>query len=264
MVTGSAHGDKSGHSSYHAWVNKLEKRYGNGLTLQGSYVFSKIITDTDRYGIDGNALDHYRRYLEKSVGAYDVPHNFKLSYIYDLPLGKGKKYLNSGAASVVLGGWRFAGIQLYSSGNPIALGNSVSFPLFGGGNRADVTTLEKWINEPSNPDWRGATRYFNSPCTFVTCNAAGQVTQPTDRLGNSPRYNTHARNRAALTENFSLAKTFAFTEKIRMDFRWEAFNAFNRVRLATGSANVQSLTFGQVTSQLNEPRRMQFALKLYF
>ena len=162
MVTGSAHGDKSGHSTYHAWVNKVDKRFGGGLTLSGSYVFSKLISDTDSYGIDGNARDHYRLYLEKSIGAIDVPHNFKLSYIYDLSFGKGKKYLGGGPASVVLGGWRFAGIHRYASGTPIALGNSVSFPIFNGGNRADVTTLENWVNDPPNPGWRGDTRFFNS------------------------------------------------------------------------------------------------------
>jgi hypothetical protein len=264
VVTGSAHGDKSGHSTYHAWVNKVDKRFGGGLTLSGSYVFSKLISDTDSYGIDGNARDHYRLYLEKSIGAIDVPHNFKLSYIYDLPFGKGKKYLGGGPASVVLGGWRFAGIHRYASGTPITLGNSVSFPIFNGGNRADVTTLENWVNDPPNPDWRGDTRFFNSPCTFSVCNAAGQPVQPADRLGGAPRFNGHARNRAALTENFPPAKTFAFTEQVRMDFRWEMLNAFNRVRLATGSTNIQDPNFGKVTSQLNDLRRMQFALKLYF
>jgi hypothetical protein len=135
-----------------------------------------------------------------------------LSYIYDLPFGKGKKYLGGGPASVVLGGWRFAGIHRYASGSPIALGNSVSFPIFNGGNRADVTTLENWVNDSPNPGWRGDTRFFNSPCTFSVCNSAGQPVQPTDRLGGAPRFNGHARNRAALTENFPLAKTFAFTD----------------------------------------------------
>src|SRR5206468_11607365 len=51
------------------------------------------------------------------------------------------------------------------------------------------TTLFRSVNDPSNPDWRGATRFFNDPCTFSVCNAAGQPVQPTDRLGNSPRFN---------------------------------------------------------------------------
>src|SRR5262249_20215123 len=100
--------------------------------------------------------------------------------------------------------------------------------------------------------------------TFSVCNAAGQPVQPTDRLGSAPRFNGNARLPAALTENFSLAKTFGFTERVRMDFRWEMFNAFILVRLATGSTNLQDPNIGKVTSKLNDPSRMQFALKLYF
>jgi Carboxypeptidase regulatory-like domain len=266
LNTGSGHGDKSGHSTYHALVTKLEQRLGNGLTLLGSYVFSKLITDTDEYGMGFLALDHYNRRLEKSVGNYDLTHNFKFSYIYELPFGKGKKWLNGGVAGAVLGGWRFSAVHLYSSGTPIGLGNSQSFPIFGGRNTAYVTSLDGWnAATPDNPDWRsGATRYFVNPCGFVTCNASGQVTQPGDRPGDAPRRNSRARREANLAENFSLAKTFSFTERFKMDFRWEAFNAFNRAILNPNDTNVQSLNFGRVTSQANDPRRMQFGLKLTF
>ncbi len=266
LNTGSGHGDKSGHSSYHAWVTKLEQRFGSGLTLLGSYVFSKLITDTDEYGMGALALDHYNLGLEKSVGNYDLTHNFKLSYVYELPFGRAKKWLNGGAAGAILGGWRFSAIHLYSSGTPIAIGNSQSFPIFGGRNAAFITSLDGWVADtPSNPDWRsGATRYFNSQCGFVTCNAQGQIVQPNDRPGNAPRRNPRARRESNLAENFSLAKTFSFTERFKLDFRWEVFNAFNRAILNPNNTNVQSLDFGRVTSQANDPRRMQFGLKLTF
>jgi hypothetical protein len=65
-------------------------------------------------------------------------------------------------------------------------------------------------------------------------------------------------------ENFSLAKSFPITESMRVDLRWEMFNALNRFRPSPGSTNVQDPNFSRVQSQLNEPRRMQFGLKLYF
>ena len=67
-----------------------------------------------------------------------------------------------------------------------------------------------------------------------------------------------------MAENFSIAKSFPIKESLRVDFRWEMFNAFNRFRPNPGSRNVEDPNFGRVTSQLNEPRRMQFALKFYF
>ncbi len=77
---------------------RLEKRYSSGVQFLGSYVFSKLMTDADSYWSDsyGFAMDHYNRGLEKSIGAFDVTHNFKFSAVVDLPFGKGKKFLNKG------------------------------------------------------------------------------------------------------------------------------------------------------------------------
>ena len=98
--TWSGAGDHSGHSSYHAGIIKIEKRYSSGLTFQTSYVFSKLFTDSDTYWVTDNprAADQYNRRLEKSIGYYDITHNFKLGLVYDLPFGKGRKYLTSGIA----------------------------------------------------------------------------------------------------------------------------------------------------------------------
>jgi hypothetical protein len=85
-----------------------------------------------------------------------------------------------------------------------------------------------------------------------------------DRAGNATRHNPKARQAANLNENFSIAKSFPMTESMRLDLRWEMFNAFNRFRPSTGSTNVQDPNFGRVQGQLNGPRRMQLGLKLYF
>ena len=61
-----------------------------------------------------------------------------------------------------------------------------------------------------------------------------------------------------------MGKTFAFRETLQLNFRWEAFNLFNRALFGTGSTNLNSATFGVVTSQTNDPRRMQLGLKLYW
>jgi len=74
-------------------------------------------------------------------------------------------------------------------------------------------------------------------------------------LRNSTRFNPKSPLFRSLTEHFSLAKSFRFTETLRLDFRFEVCNAFNRSRFDTGPRNVESLTFGRVTSTVNEPRR---------
>ena len=121
--TWDGNGDHSGHSTYHAGVIKLEKRYAAGLAFTTSYVFSKMLTDADTYWITDNprAADQGNRRLEKSIGSYDVTHNFKLGLTYELPFGPGKKWMSSGFGSQILGGWRISSINLYSSGRPVAI-----------------------------------------------------------------------------------------------------------------------------------------------
>ena len=256
IQTREGHGDKSGHSSYHAWIAKLEKRYSGGLMLNTSYVFSKLITDSDSYIGDNSAIDHYNRRLEKSIGQYDQTHNVKVSYVYELPWGKGRKWLQSGPASVILGGWRLGAIHGYTSGTPLELTNNNNYNIFNGRGAATVSTYEGWTTDLENPDWRGADRFFQ-PRSFYG-------PQPADRLGNTTRHNPKARTFPAFNENYSLAKSFSLGETRRIDFRWEAFNMFNRSRFDTGSRNIDDPNLGRVLTTINDPRRMQFALKFYF
>ncbi|HMY71142.1 MAG TPA: hypothetical protein PLQ88_04870 [Blastocatellia bacterium] len=268
ISTGSGNGDRSGHSTYHAMVLKLERRVSNGLYLQGSYVWSKILSDSDRVDAGGRAMDQYNRRWEKSVGEFDLPHNAKLSYLYDAPIGKGKKWDLGGVGNAIVGGWRFGAIHVYTSGQPIQLsGGGIGL---GGRSAAVVKTLDNWVVDiPDNPNIRatsGYTSYFAALCSIAAnCNAAGTavVNQPTV-FGQAPRYNGRARRMSNLNENVSLQKSFFFTERFKMDFRWELFNVLNRVVFDAPNSNITSATFGRITNQFNSPRRMQFGLKLYF
>ncbi|NOT63399.1 MAG: carboxypeptidase regulatory-like domain-containing protein, partial [Acidobacteria bacterium] len=266
--TWSGNGDRSGHSTYHALVTSLERRISNGLYLQGSYVWSKIITDTDVVDSGGRAMDQYNRRWEKSVGAFDLPHNAKLSYIVEAPFGKGKKFDLGKAANFAVGGWRISAIHVYTSGQPLQLvGGGIGL---GGRSAAVVKTLDNWNAViPDNPNIRassGYTSFFNTLCSIAAnCNAAGTavIAQPTV-FGQAPRYNGRARRMSNLNENLSLQKSFQMTERFKLDFRWEMFNIFNRVVFNAPVTDITSTTFGRITSQFNTPRQMQFGLKLYF
>ena len=259
--TGSGGGDHSGHSTYHALMVRFEKRYAGGLQFQTSYVFSKILTDADSYWIGGAAMDHYNRGLEKSVGQFNVPHNFKIGTVWDLPFGKGQKFLNKSAAlSYIVGGWRVSGIAFYSSGLPLGLGTSNSLPLFSGGLRPIISTYDGWQGSIKGNKFDPFVDRFVQPASFFPA-------QPANTFGNMTRYNPKFSQFGNYNENISIAKSFPLKEKIRLDFRAEMFNAFNRVRFGTGSLQIQSNQFGQLTGSgdlLNTPRQMQMALKLYF
>jgi len=266
LNTWSGQGDKSGHSTYHAMILKADKRFSAGFTFQGSYTLSKILTDAANFfDYDNLTQDHYNRRLEKSISPLDRTHNIKSSYICDLPFGKGRQWLNRGPVSAVLGGWRISGIHVYTSGAPLMLVNGNTFPIDAWRLNAlymdQAGTYEGWVVKHKNPNWRGNDRYFQ-PASFFGEQSALRLGRT--RPGNATRFNPKARGQWNLVENFSIARSFRLTEALRFDFRFEAFNAFDRSRFGTGSTNVTSPTFGVVTGTVNEPRRVQLGLKLYW
>jgi len=269
--TYAGQGDHSGHSTYHAMILKFQKRYSNGLILQSSYVFSKLLTDSDSSWGTAYAVDQYNRGLEKSIGEYDVTHDFKFSAVYDLPFGKGRKYATHGASSWVVGGWRVSSINLYASGTPVGVSTSYTLPIYASGDAgatrapAYVTSYNGW-----QPSYSGS---FDPSVDkfFVPYGSGPFPTQGSgtalDLIGNETRFNPKLRLFPNLNENMSATKSFPIRESMRLEFRAEAFNVFNRVRFGTGSTQLQSQTFGILSgsgSQLNTPRQLQLALKFYF
>jgi hypothetical protein len=269
--TYNGQGDHSGHSTYHAMIVKFQKRYSAGLTFTSSYVFSKILTNADTAWGNGYAADQFNRGLEKSIGAFDVTHDFKFAATYDLPFGKGQKYLSSGPVGWVIGNWRISSINLYASGTPVGVSTSLTLPIYasGAGGRvpAYVSSYDGW--QPSS--WKNGSFDPSVDNFFVPYGSGPFPTQGSttalNSIGNETRYNPKLRLFNNLTENLSITRSFPIWEKTRLEFRAEAFNLFNRVRFGTGSTQLQSTTFGVLTgagSQINAPRSLQLALKLYF
>ncbi|MGO9259127.1 MAG: carboxypeptidase-like regulatory domain-containing protein [Bryobacteraceae bacterium] len=267
--TYAGQGDHSGHSTYHAVILKFNKRVAGGLTFQTSYVLSKILTDSDTaWGVQ-YAADQFNRGLEKSIGQFDVTNDFKFAGVYDLPFGKGHQFVNHGPASWIIGGWRLSSINIYDSGTPVNISTSLTLPIYasGDGHRVApyITSYEGW-----QPNWQGGfdpgKDNFFVPYGTGPFPIQGSGTG-LNSIGNMTRYNPKLRLFPNLNENNSVTRTFPIHEKIRMEFRAEAFNTFNRVRFGTGSTSLQSATFGVLTgagSQINTPRQLQLALKLYF
>ena len=250
-------GDKSGHSSYHAFVVKMDRRFSKGLTMNWSYVLSKMMTDSDTYFANAaGAMDHYNRGLEKSLAAFDQTHTLKFATIYDLPFGKGQRWMTDGILNQVLGGWRIAAIQVYNSGTPVALSRNNPLPIFNEQTRPYVTSYDDWRAPVGSGGFDpGRDRFLKSRAEFPV--------QPND-FGNVTRFNPKVRTFPGMNENISLAKTFRVGEIIRVDLRGEAFNLFNRTIFGTGATSLDSAALGVVTNQGNTPRQMQVGLKVYW
>jgi hypothetical protein len=250
----SGGGDKTGRSHYHAGVLKVNQRLSGGVSLQGSYTYSKIMTDADSFSGSGRAMDAARPELEWSVGRFDQTHSIKINSVFELPFGEGRRWLKTGIANHIAGGWRVAVIQSYSSGFPIAVTTNAPLNIFNGTNRPNVT----------GQDWRGpmAGDEFN-PSVDRFLNRAAFV-QPVGELGNAPRVNGDVRRFWNLSENVSVAKSIRAAGRLDMDIRIEAFNVFNRVIWGAPNSDFSSNNFGLINSQSNSPRQLQAGLKFYW
>jgi hypothetical protein len=265
-------GDHSGHSNYQSMLIKVTRRYGSGLLVDASYVLSKSLTDSDSAWGSGVALDQYNRRLDKALSFYDRTHELKVNWVYDLPAGKGQRYLNRGILARVVGGWRAGAVQHYASGVPIALTGAFGFPSGTIGNRPYVTTYSGWRAPTKGSSFDpNVDRYFNSP-TFANWNGdVPTITsqgwfplQPRNQIGNMTRTNPKMRDFPQLNENVTLSKTMLFGADNRreVDLRFEGYNVLNRVVFGTPNTSISSTNFGLVTTQANTPRALQMALKL--
>lgn len=115
------HYSNYGHNTYHGATLRVEKRYSTGMTLNSFWTFSKTMNDVDEDGGAGG-ITWYNRQLEKARASYDVNHRWVTTVTWELPVGKGKKYMNvTGWRNAVLGGWELMGSQHFQSGPPFTV-----------------------------------------------------------------------------------------------------------------------------------------------
>ena len=264
QTNGSSVGERAGNSNYQSMMLKVDKRYSSGLTVLFSYVFSKLLADTDNASSTGRqVMDGYNRRLEKSLSADDQTHVFRNALTYDLPIGEGKALALHGITDKLLGSWSLSGFQDYESGTPYSVAPGIS-PVPTAGNRVSISSYTNWTATSGGFDpfknvwWNKAAFGVDASGSPLSTAALNSI------FGNATRTNPKARAPWILNENVSLAKNFKVTERIRITFRAEGFNLLNRVRWGTPDSTVTSSAFGIIRSQANNPRQMQFALKFNF
>ena len=115
------HYSNYGHSTYHGGTWRVEKRYSSGITLNAFYQFSKALNDADDDGT-ASGITWYNRRLEKARASYDIQHRFVSIFTWDLPFGKGRRWMSGGGwKDWILGGWDGAWTQTYQSGPPVTV-----------------------------------------------------------------------------------------------------------------------------------------------
>ncbi|MEW5979519.1 MAG: TonB-dependent receptor [Acidobacteriota bacterium] len=261
-----------GWSTYHSLQLTFTKRSSRGLSFITSYTFSKSLATSDTAGPGDyyyNAQDFYNRRADYSVTRFHIPHDLKVTWLYDLPFGPGGRWLQSGVGRYVLGGWTVSAIQRYRSGDPLSItaGNFASDALFNPGLRADIAlSKDQWVigSKPSNPDVDDGTPYLN-PAAF----AAPPVTDNLVplRFGNAPRYLSQIRGFASFSEDLSLIKRtdLGFREGVNLEIRIDALNIFNRIGIQNPSTDVNDTTsFGRIFGKTGGPRVIQIGARINF
>jgi hypothetical protein len=254
--------EKDGHTSYHSLQTKLEKRYSNGFTLLGAFTWEKNLVNADYPLNGGNSLfglaapqDNANYKSLKAYSPNDVPKRFVLSYVYELPFGKGKRFSMRGPLNALFGDWRLSGIYSYQNNTPLAFTTSLANQLFGGPIRPNVSNGVPFRAPVAGDSFNPFKDNYISP-NFMTLPAAFT-------FGNAA-LNYNLRGFAPMNEDHVLAKSFRIKERFRCEFRWEAFNTLNRVVWGNPATNVSAANFGKISGQGNSPRIMQVGLKINF
>jgi Carboxypeptidase regulatory-like domain/TonB dependent receptor len=240
--------NSQGESRYNALQAELQKRTSIGLTLQASYTFSKLLDNVD------NPIDPYDTSLQLVGEGWkngNYPQNFTVSYVYDLPFGKGRKYVNngSGALGPVVSGWQVSGITTFRSGGALLINGNGSLMPPG----ADMETAN-YICQGSptnNPHTRA--EWFDTGC-FVQP-AVGTIGSARTGDAYGPGFQEW---------DFSVNKATAITEGKDIRFEANFFNIFNNTNLNNPNTTVGPANFGQITGYNGNPRQIQLGLKFLF
>ncbi|MGI8917323.1 MAG: TonB-dependent receptor domain-containing protein [Pyrinomonadaceae bacterium] len=246
-------------SNYHSLQARLQQRFSRGLAALVSYTFAKSIDDASNFfssaGDPNFPQNSYDVRAERGRSNFDVRHRLSISYSYDLPFGKGKRYFaDNGWASTLLSGWQSFGVITWQSGRPFTVallseidnsGTGRSILGFGANDRPNLVG-DPHLGSPSTGSWFNTAAFaFPAPGTFGN---AGR------NIIDGPGYQS---------VNASLVKNTNLTERVNLQFRVEAFNLFNHPNFNLPDNFLGSPTFGQITSA-RDPRHLQFGLKLLF
>lgn len=236
-------------SSYNGLLMRVNKRFSGGSNFLLSYTYGKSLDYGSSPASGGGSVGNPQTYTNIKAGrgpsGYDVRHRAVFSSVYESPFGKGKKWLTSGPLAHILGGWQTTGIVTATTGRPftVFLQNGVNNGAPSWPNRIGSGVLEN----------RSTDRWFNID-DFVA--------PAPNTYGNSSRGVLYAPGN--FNVDGSLAKSFPLTERVRFQFRFEAYNLFNTPYFGFPNANIGNPNAGVIRSTLSDNRSLQGALKIEF
>jgi hypothetical protein len=259
--------DPLGSSVYHGMDLTLHRRFAQGVSFRVAYTLGKAIDNTAEHLSSGGSSSFNQNSRDfaswRGPADFDVRHRLVLSYVWELPFGRGKAMLNSGPLAWILGNWQSSGAYTFTTGRP--------YTVFASANRASLdpanihVALANVTGQPTfveNVDcWVYSSR--NTACRALSPNATDAFAVPAQRqFGNAGR--NILRGPGSSVVDFALHRNFPFDEQRSLQFRWEVFNLTNTPMFGLPNTDFSNAAFGQITTLAGDPRVMQFALRLRF
>lgn len=252
-----------GQGKYDSLQVKVETTTRRGLYLLTGYTYSKALDNGlwDQLGTP-TSVPYFPLSVpyasDKGLSETNLKHNFITSAVYDLPVGRNKKFGSSfsGFTEALLGNWQTNAIVKLTSGFPIFIStasNNSGTNLAGNGGSAGLNRPDRICNGALSGSQRSINEWFNTSCF---------VDPAPGKLGDDTRTPLYGPN--FMNVDFSLFKSFFFAENKRVEFRSEFFNLFNHPQFANPGNLEGAAGFGQITYTVNNPRLIQFALKIIF
>jgi outer membrane receptor protein involved in Fe transport len=265
FARGGSYAATAGTANYHSLQTKYQRRMAEGLNMLLSYTYSKTRTDAGDL-LSGGYVGGFRApYVvgwgiqkDMALAPFDIRHALSIAGTYDLPFGRGRHFPLHGIGEFMLGNWSTNGVLTWDTGQPQTIGCTRSTGA-GNGCFALYTGQDLYAGQ-SVAHWYNAAAFADPP--VVT--QIGQTDM--SPLGGG---NTQVTGPPVHRLDFSVFKTFPIRERMRVEFRAECFNLTNTpVFNFPGNLNFLNTTnFAQITSTRdapNDPREIQFALKIYW
>jgi hypothetical protein len=255
-----------GTSSYNSMQVQLTRHFRRGLAVLGAYTWSKAIGFNDS-AIDGETpVDVFSRGLERAITRYHIPHFFKLTWIYELPIGPNKLINVPGLAGKILGGWQITGIHNINSGSPLGIGGGPQTSPFGAARLDLVPGQPIILNSDAPINFRGAVggqAYLNR-AAFAPPPVHPGGRNVIQRPGTLGPLLPNIRGPHNVSEDLGIWKLFRMDEHRTLEIRGVFLNPFNRVGRGGLDTNWSSPFFGQLTGQQKGGRNIELSARITF
>ena len=262
VAVNSAQSEKGTSSEFNALYVKFTHRFTGGLTVLTTYQWSKALDNASEdqgWAVNDGRRDTYNPGVEWGISAHDVPHDLVNTLVYELPVGKGKRFFSGmhGVTQAVLGGWEMSTVMRFASNTPVTIRCPNTLSAYGFAvQRCDIANMQALVLPNRTPSEWWNINAVTAPCTFC--------------IGTSPRFLSTVRMDNVANVDMTLMKNWTMLrDRARLQFRAEAYNFTNHPLFGIPPTGPQvtfgSPAFGTVTQTfIYEPRQVQLGLKMTF